>query len=282
MDIVIRPMHPDDADPARIVADAALGVPQRAESEDQRLTRVRSRITHLLATDPGGAWVAEFGGDVVGLSLALIREGIWGLSLFAVAPDLQGQGIGKQLLDRAVAYGADARGGIILSSEDPKAMRRYARAGFDLRPTVAAAGIVDRSAIPGGLPVREAGADGFELAAQVDREIRGAAHGQDLEEMLRHTFRLHVCDGRGYVVEREGRVVLLAARDEESAQALLWAGLAKSPPGGTVDFDFIAAGQDWAIDVALSAGLALSPNGAIFVRGELGPLAPYLPNGAYL
>jgi hypothetical protein len=91
-----------------------------------------------------------------------------------------------------------------------------------------------------------------------------------------------VVDGRGYVVERQGRPVLLAARDEEAAQALLWGALAESAPGSTVDFDFIAAGQDWAIDVALTAGLALSPNGALFVRGELGPLAPYLPNGAFL
>jgi GNAT superfamily N-acetyltransferase len=282
MDVTVRPMRADDVDACREVADAALGVPPTPESEEERTSRVRSRIAHLVATDPGGAWVAEAGGDVVGLSLALLREGVWGLSLFAVAPHLQGGGIGKRLLDRALAYGEDPRGGIILSSEDPKAMRRYARAGFSLRPTVAAAGIVDRSVLPAGLPVREAAEDGFDLAAEVDREIRGAAHGVDLAEMLRHTFRLHVVDGRGYVVQRQGRPVLLAARDEDAARALLWAALAESAPGSTVDVDFIAAGQDWAIDVLLTAGLALSPNGSLFVRGELGPLAPYIPNGAYL
>jgi GNAT superfamily N-acetyltransferase len=275
-------MRPEDVDPARLAADAALGVPSSSEPEEQRLARVRSRIAHVRDTDPGGAWVAEVGGEVVGLSLALMREGIWGLSLFAVAPDLQARGIGKQLLDRAVAYGEAARGGIILSSEDPKALRLYARAGFDLRPTVAAAGIVNRDAIPGGLPVHEAGEDGFELAAEVDREIRGAAHGVDMPVMLRHGFRLHVVDGRGYVVERQGRPVLLAARDEEAARALLWGALAQTPRGTTVHIDFIAAGHDWAVDVALTAGLALSLDGALFVRGELGPMAPYLPNGAYL
>jgi GNAT superfamily N-acetyltransferase len=275
-------MRPDDVDACRVVADAALGVPDSPESDEQRLTRVRSRIAHLQATDPCGAWVAEANGEVVGLSLALIREGVWGLSLFAVAPDLQGRHIGKQLLDRALGYGADTRGGIILSSEDPKAMRRYARAGFSLRPTVAAAGILDRSALPAGLPVHEAGEDGLELAAEVDREIRGAAHGVDITEMLRHTFRLHVVDGRGYVVERQGRPVLLAARDEDAARALLWAAFAQAPPGAKVNVVFIAAGQDWAVDVVLTAGLALFPDGALFVRGELGPLTPYLPNGAYL
>ena len=161
-------------------------------------------------------------------------------------------------------------------------MRRYARAGFQMHPTLAAAGILDRSALPGDLPVREAGEQGFELAAEVDREIRGGAHGPDLGQMLEQGFRLHVYDGRGYVMERQGRPVLLAARDEEAARALLWAAFAQAAPGATVDIDFISAGHDWAVDVALTAGLALSPNGVLFVRGELGPLSPYLPSGAYL
>lgn len=32
----------------------------------------------------------------------------------------------------------------------------------------------------------------------------------------------------------------------------------------------------------MTAGLALTPAGASFTRGETGTLAPYLPNGAYL
>ena len=275
-------MRPEDVDPARLVADAAFGDPPGTEPEEQRITRTRGRIAHLLATDPDGAWVAEVDGDVAGVSLALLREGVWGLSLYSVAPDLQGRGIGKALLDRTLEYGADSRGGIILSTEDPKAMRRYARAGFQMHPTLAAAGILDRSALPGDLPVREAGEQGFELAAEVDREIRGGAHGPDLGQMLEQGFRLHVYDGRGYVMERQGRPVLLAARDEEAARALLWAAFAQAAPGATVDIDFISAGHDWAVDVALTAGLALSPNGVLFVRGELGPLSPYLPSGAYL
>ena len=41
--------------------------------------------------------------------------------------------------------------------------------------------------------------------------------------------------------------------------------------------DFIAGGNDWAVQVALAAGLELSPEGPLFTRGELGPMAPYLP-----
>ena len=77
---------------------------------------------------------------MVGTANAIMREGLWGLGLFAVAPEHQGRGVGRRLLDAALAYGDGARGGWIMSSEDPGAMRRYALAGFDLRPCVAAAG----------------------------------------------------------------------------------------------------------------------------------------------
>jgi hypothetical protein len=34
--------------------------------------------------------------------------------------------------------------------------------------------------------------------------------------------------------------------------------------------------------VCLEAGLMLSPDGPMFAGGALGPLAPYIPSGAYL
>ncbi len=70
------------------------------------------RIEHFLAADPGGAWVAvDEHDEVIGVALSLLREDLWGLSLLAVAPASHGRGVGRALLDRALAYGADARGG---------------------------------------------------------------------------------------------------------------------------------------------------------------------------
>jgi hypothetical protein len=45
---------------------------------------------------------------------------------------------------------------------------------------------------------------------------------------------------------------------------------------------WITGFQDWAVPVVLEAGLSLSPAGPICVRGELGPLTPYLPSGPFL
>jgi hypothetical protein len=148
---------------------------------------------------------------------------------------------------------------------------------------MAFAGIVDRSAIPGGLRSRPGSAsEDRELCDAVSRHVRGAAHGPDLEAMQRAGSTLLVHDDGGWAAVRDGSVALLAARDEAIATDLLWSALAFGERGATVHLDFIAAGHDWAVQACLAAGLALSPDGPVFTRGEVGPLAPYLPSGAYL
>jgi GNAT superfamily N-acetyltransferase len=279
-------MQSADVAGAYLVAFDALhfAVPSPGESFAQRAERGESRIAHLLATDPGGAWVAEDeDGRLVGVALALVREGLWGLSLFGVDPRLQGAGIGRALLDVALDYANGAHGALILSSTDPKAMRLYARAGFALRPMVAAAGMVDQARLPEPHPDLRAGAAGdLPQTEAVSRAVRGATHAPDIANQLSTGCELLLLGDRGFVVHREGSPRLLAAHDEEAAAALLWAALAAAPRGATVQIDFVSAGQDWAVAVALEAGLALSPDGPLFVRGDVGPLRPYLPSGAYL
>src|SRR3954468_21731654 len=130
-------MEPGDVPGAFAVARAVLFSSRGAETEEQLRARQHDRIGHVLDTDPGGSWVAERDGAVVGVAQALVREGLWGLSLYAVAPALQGRGVGRRLLDATLAHGAGAiRGRVILSTEHPAAMHRYARTGLALHPCV--------------------------------------------------------------------------------------------------------------------------------------------------
>jgi GNAT superfamily N-acetyltransferase len=283
-------MTPDDVPAAAAVGRAALDalIPGEflpADDAERESARLRSerRVGHLQETDPDGAWVADLDGQVVGIALALVREGVWGLSLFGVRPDLQGQGIGGPLLAGALQTAAGARAAIILSSTDPRAMRRYFRAGFAVRPCLAAAGQVNRARIPAGLRARagDPEADG-DLLAAASRHVRGAAHNADVGAMLATGGELLVVDGGGFAVHRDGSPMVLAAFDDGSATDLLWSCFSAGAPGATVHVDFVGQGNDWAVAVALDMGLSLSPDGPIFTRGDLGPLAPYLPSGAYL
>lgn len=288
-DVVIRPLVPADVAAAEAVAWAALSPfwPEdlRPADDEVRRARARGRVTHLQATDPGGAWVAELDGTVVGVALALIREDVWGFSLFGVDPAHHGKGIGGRIYAEALAYGDDARGGIILSSQSPAAMRQYFLSGFRLLPCVTTAGVLDRRGLPAGLQSRPGDLmDEADLVtcAAASRFVRGASHNQDLEASLAAGRELLVLPGRGFAVHQDGSPALLAALDEEAATDLLWSCFAAAKPGGQVHVDFITAGNDWAVAVSLRCRLDLTPDGPVFVRGDLGPLAPFLPSGAYL
>jgi hypothetical protein len=60
---------------------------------------------------------------------------------------------------------------------------------------------------------------------------------------------------------------------------VLWGAFAHAPRGATVSVDFLTAAQRWAVPVLLDAGLLLSPDGPVFLRGDVGPFAPYVPSG---
>ena len=287
--ILVRPMTAADADGVYRTSSEAL--PATAQERQQVMSRSaeeverrKERYRHFLEHDPAGAWVAVDGDGVVGVALAIVREGVWVLSLFAVAEEYRNEGIGEGLLDRALRYDDGCRGAMIASSRHPAAMRRYALAGFTLQPTLMASGKVRRGSLPLGLRIREGTGADLELAGRVDRIVRGAAHGPDLEFMLRTGPRLLVAEGSGedgYAVVREGSPALLAATAPETAIDLLWSCLAESGDA-QVEVHWITGPQNWAVPVVLEAGLCLSPAGPICVRGELGPLTPYLPSGPFL
>ena len=239
------------------------------------------RIQQLFERDAGGAWVAEDHARMVGAALALDRDGVWGLSLLVVLPEYQSRGVGRALLARSLEYaGGGRRGAIILASPDPRALRAYARAGFEAHPCFEASGRARVTAPPAS--VREGDERDLPLTEAVDRAVRGAAHGSDIVALLRAHRRLFVVDDRGYAVLGANGINLLAALDEEAARDLLRAVLAEAPGDQDVHVEWITAAQQWAVPVVLDAGLALKPGGAVFMRGDVGPFTPYLPSGAYL
>ena len=279
----VRPLEPRDIDPVHHVFTAAFQDLGRRLGERDRppgpIAASRVRVVHCLATDPGGAWVAERGGEVVGCALAIVRDGVWGLSLLAVRPDAQSGGTGRALLERAYAYGNGARGRIVLASRDPRALRAYARLGLALHPAIAARGHARAVAPP---EVRRGGHADLPLTVAVDRAVRGAAHGEDIVAMLEIGGELLVLPDRGYAVVRDGTVRLLAAFDEEAAITLVRACLAAAGPH-EASVEWITSSQNWAIVPCLDAGLELRNDvGAVFLAGDVGPFGPYLPSGAYL
>lgn len=243
-----------------------------------------ARTAHVLRTDPGGCWVADVDGEVVGCALSRVRELMWILSSFAVLPSHQGLGIGTVLLQAALHHGRGCLRGMFASSADPRAVRRYRRAGFSLHPQMFLLGRVDRTAIPVVDRVREGTASDVDLMDSVDRRTRGAAHGPDHEPLLGQ-FRLVVTDhstGSGYAyAAADGSPVLLAATNRRTAAGLLWECLAASDPDTALGVHHITAANEWAIDVGLDARLDVHQSGYLALR-HMQPPRPYLHHGSLL
>jgi GNAT superfamily N-acetyltransferase len=274
---VVRPLLPADIAASRQVTRAALLAlgEDMPEETPEVVARGEARIAHLQQTDPSSAWAAEVDGQLVGCALALVREGMWFLSLLMVDPAHQSRGVGRQLLDASLQTATDRSW--ILATTDPAALRRYRRAGFDLVPCLTAKGTVDRSLVP-TTSVREStwAADG-ELVDDVTRKVRGAGLTEDLPYLERLGFRLFVAD-RGFAILRPAGLVSLGAGDPATAAELLWTVLAEAPQ--PVEIDWLAHDQQWAIDVCLDARLPLlKGEGHLFLRGQP-PMCPYLPGGA--
>ena len=281
----LRPLTVGDAEAVHDLAstafaelDRASGVPPSPGPPPPRALAL-PRFTHPIETDPGGCWGVDRDGELVGAAQAIDRDGIWGLSLLVVRPDIQSQGLGRALLERTLAY-ADGgrRGAIILSSQDPRALRRYARAGFTLHPSLEADGPVLRAPEMPPDVVRGGPADAA-LVDTIGVELRGAGHGRDVAAFFASGAALLLVPDRGFAFHRNGDIRALAARDEAAAADLLRAVLAESQHAGV---SWITSAQPWAVPVVLEAGLSLGFGGAVALRGELGRFTPYLPSGAYL
>jgi hypothetical protein len=219
---------------------------------------------------------------MVGFATSFVRETTWFLATYAVRPDLQGKGVGTALLAAAMHHGRACLHAMLSASDDPRAVRRYKLAGFELHPQMHLTGTVDRTTIPVIEKVRDGSAGDIDLMDSLDRATRGAAHGPDHELLLREC-RLLVSDtstGSGYVyVDGRGRVALLAAGNRRTAARLLWAALADLP--GEVVVPHLTGANQWALDVGITARLRLGQGGFLGLKGLRSP-APYIHHGALL
>lgn len=276
----VRSMGPADLPEAASVAAASfdidISLPAAAE-------RFRERLAHLLRTDAEGAFVAVRGGRIVGATQTMLRERLWCLSLLAVAPGEQSGGAGRALFEHALRYGRGGSAGLIVGSNDARALRLYGRAGFSLRPTFEAAGPLDRRALPRPHPrVALDDRPDLETLEQISREIRGAPYTPELELALRQGAHLLRFGDRGFAVAQAPfGVWLLVAGDEEAATALMWSALELAADAERPCVRWITGDQEWAIEVALAGGLRLSATGALCVRGYPGPLRPFVPSGPF-
>jgi GNAT superfamily N-acetyltransferase len=276
----VRELEIEDVPAAARLSAAAFGIDLGRPADRARWLE---RIGHAADTDPDGCFVAEDESGLVGVAEAIRRDAMWILSLLTVDPAAQSTGAGRALMQRALDVAAPDSPGLIVSSNDPRALRLYATSGFALLPTFQAQGPVTRRAVPASAArVRDDVRPDFEALAALSRAVRGAEHTPDLRYALRRGGRLLTVPDRGFAIANAGQGVwILVARDAETARDLLWRALEIAGDADGRVVRWILARQAWAIEVIVAAGLQLSAYGAIAVRGAVGPLHAFLPSAPF-
>jgi GNAT superfamily N-acetyltransferase len=199
-----------------------------------------------LASDPDGYFCAIEEGRIRGMVSALVRGRVWYLSMFFVLPGEQGRGLGRALLERALAYG-EARGAAIRctwATLDPRAQARYVMAGMAPRWPIYGltgdAAAVTRLTARAGLDPRQREVPCDPGAAEkLTAEVFGHGRADDLAHW-RGDGGASVAIERGgelaaFAYRRGERIGPAAGRDEAAlVRAVAAAAAAASGSGGNV------------------------------------------------
>lgn len=239
---------------------------------------------HLQASDPDRFVVATTrseGADerVVAFTSAIVREWLWYLSMLFVLPELQGAGVGRQLLARVLPADGETARSTATDSAQPISNALYASYGIAPRmPLLNLVGLPVRPAVFAPLPSGIAPVPFEEIAAGppggpghgdlvraidgLDREIVGVAHPQDhryLRTENRRGWLYHGPDGTpvgyGYASE-SGRLGPVAVRDPDLLAPVLGHLTSSVSPRGAFAM-WIGGAADRALVPMLQAGFRL-------------------------
>lgn len=258
---------------------------------------------HLRSSDPERFVVASRrdpdapGGErIVAFASAVVRERLWFLSMCFVLPELQGSGVGRELLARiAPPDRPDTVRATATDSAQPIANALYASLGLVPRvPLLNLIGLPERpeafGALPSGvrpIPFERLATEGHESLVAVvdalDRETLGITHPIDhryLRTEGRQGFLYQGPDGSplgyGYAAEA-GRVGPVSARDPELISPILGHLTREVVPRGAFAM-WVPGAADRAVVGALQAGFRLEPFPVLLCWDQpLPDLTRYLP-----
>ena len=244
-----------------------------------------------LASDPDGYFCAVEEGQTRGMVSALVRGRVWYLSMFFVLPGDQGRGVGRALLERALAYG-DSRGAEVRctwATLDPRAQARYVMAGMAPRwPIYRLEG--DAAAVArlrAQVDAREQGSPCPPGAAEeLTAEVFGHGRADDLAHWRSDTSAAVAIERGGeiaaFAYRRGERIGPAAGRDETALlQAVAAAAAADAGGGGNVTMRVPGACASL-LETLVGCGFRIGELAIFLASRPFGRPELYLPSGPIL
>ena len=255
-------------------------------------TPVASDARAGLTSDPDGYFCAVEEGRIRGMVSALVRGRVWYLSMFFVLPGDQGRGLGRALLERALAYG-EGRGAEVRctwATLDPRAQARYVMAGmaprwpiYRLDGDAAAAARLEARV---GLDLRERELPcGPGAAEKLTAEVFGHDRAGDLAHW-RGDGGAAVAVERGgdlaaFAYRRGERIGPAAGRDETALLQAVAAAAAGAGGGGRVTMRVPGACASL-LEALVSSGFRIGDPTLFMASRPFGRPELYLPSGPIL
>jgi GNAT superfamily N-acetyltransferase len=288
----VRPDELEDVWRVHVASSSDLAVrrgrPARPADEP-----VPSDARVALASDPDGYFCAVEEGRIRGMISALVRGRVWYLSMFFVLPGDQERGLGRALLERALAYGEAREVEVrsVWSSLDPRAQARYVMAGMAPRWPIyrveGDAGAVARLEERIGLAPR---ARELPCDPGVAEKLTAEVFGHDRAEDLAHW---RADGGQGVALERGGeltgfayrrgqRIGPAAGRDETALiQAVAAAATAAASGGASVTIRVPGACAAL-LQALVGCGFRIGDLAVFLASRSFGRPELYLPSGPIL
>jgi GNAT superfamily N-acetyltransferase len=269
-----RPIDPADLEALGEIfyeADDDLNVRRGLPKTPRNPMPLLRLFDHIIQGSPHRAWLAERDGRALGFGIAAQRADMTFLSFLFVRPDAQASGLGRALLERAMAN-SEYRA-VCIGAIQPIAAALYAQYGMVPRvPLFMFSGKPKVALRP--LPKRmEIGPVGIEEVAQLDQEVTGVTRPDDhaaWERWDRQRLGLYQSGkltGYGYV-QSVGRLGPVIVRDSEHLLPFVGALTARLPDVETWLLNVPGPASE-TFETLLKAGLRLEGPPVVYCATEL-------------
>ncbi|GAB2915201.1 GNAT family N-acetyltransferase [Paralcaligenes sp. KSB-10] len=246
-----------------------------------------------LKDDPGGLWIAQDGGDILGFAWSWVCGNVWFLAQLFVDPSQQGRGIGNELLKLSLEHARKSRAdhkALITFAFNRVSQGLYIRHGFFPRMPVYFFGAARERVKAGlpGLPLRSMAIDDtdqhMQRLAEIDVRAVGVAREKHHRYLLNDpgTTGVMLCAGGecvGYAyIGPSGHVGPLAVtRADVLASAFATAlKIAADKPSEKISA-FVPGTCDSALRLAVDCGMRITVPMLLMASPGYGAWTQYLP-----